>query len=55
MLGVIKWRVTGELNNFQREMAHKEAPLHSKLSQNSYRVATWYVWRGFNLAVRRIK
>ena len=25
----MKWQVTAELSNFQGELAHKEAPLHS--------------------------
>ena len=29
VVGAMKWWVTAELSNFQREMAHKQPPLHS--------------------------
>ena len=33
--GTTKWQVTAELNNFQGEMAHKEAPLYSNCHTRS--------------------
>ena len=40
--GATKWRVTPELNSFQDEMAHKEAPLHSIVTKqlNQWPIST---------------